>query len=113
MKRLSFDFKDNICPGDIFPFTPFMVPRPASNILPTRTVKTEQQLMTDQEILMSRVKELLQGRIHGLFLSQIEKMNAKQWGDSLAGQWWEGIESWAAVVSRQGGRGSDGVQASG
>ena len=61
----------------------------------------------DKGVVKDRVKQLLQGRIHGLFPSQVEKMYKKQWGDTdtLDGEWWVGMEqSGTVVVDREGGQ---------
>jgi hypothetical protein len=53
--------------------------------------------MVDKVRQMGRVKQLLQGRIHGLYVAQAEKMYQKQWGDNLANTWWEKLEQAASV----------------
>ena len=51
---------------------------------------------------MGRVKQLLQGRLHGLFVAQVETMHQKHFGESLVSMWLEEMEE-AGSVQVEGG----------
>ena len=52
----------------------------------------------------NRVVELLQGRLHGLYAAQVEKMYQKKFSESLPGDWSDRLEEMRkVVVVREGG----------
>ena len=46
---------------------------------------------------MGRVKQLLQGRLHGLFVAQVETMHQKHFGEGLVCMWLEEMEQAGSV----------------
>jgi len=53
--------------------------------------------------LEDRVLELLQGRVYGLLVPQVEKMYTRQWGQKLEGEWVGKLEELGGIeVDRQG-----------
>ena len=53
--------------------------------------------VTDKGRQVGRVKQVLQGRLHGLFVAQVEKMHQKQFGETLPSLWWGEMEKEGSV----------------
>jgi len=53
--------------------------------------------VTDKVRQVGRVKQVLQGRVHGLFVAQVEKMHQKQFGKTLPSLWWGEMEKEGSV----------------
>ena len=53
--------------------------------------------VTDKVRQVGRVKQVLQGRVHGLFVAQVEKMHQKQFGETLPSLWWGEMEKEGSV----------------
>ena len=53
--------------------------------------------VTDKVMQVGRAKQVLQGRVHGLFVTQVEKMHQKQFGEILPSLWWGEMEKAGSV----------------
>ena len=56
---------------------------------------------TDQKELaeeFKRVKEILDGRKHGLYVAQVEKHYSKKWGEVLKEGWWKEMKEFGVLV---------------
>ena len=69
----------------------------------TSTAATS-NLVEDNSNLKDRVMQLLKGRVHGLLVTQVEKMYLRQWGEKLKVEWVAELEKLGGVlVDRDGG----------
>jgi len=79
--------------------------RRESGAAPVTTADNDAPVSDDVEDVkvQDRVLKLLQGRVYGLLVPQVEKMYSKHWGQKLEGEWMAKLEELGGIeVDRQG-----------
>ena len=69
----------------------------------TRSIIMEERNEEELSVFKPRVEQLLQGRPHGLYSTQIEKMYVKSWGSGLPEGWVSWMEEECGLVVRRKG----------